>query len=142
MAKALNYYTYEDIINEDDDSVERKPVVRCMHCLDTIVSVGGKINSSYGEKRVFAYNGHNKMPTYIQAIVCHECKNKELDIANIINQIRERAEISMMEKDKTDTEIADKMKRFYNLTQVKDNSLLKKCEKFINKQTKNSSRAR
>src|SRR3990167_10656972 len=86
---ADNYISYENVTNKDDadEIMDEKVVIRCMHCLDCIVAVGKKRNSSYNERREYFLNNNNE--TYVDIILCNECKNKAVDMTKIIKQIRD-----------------------------------------------------
>ena len=146
---ADNYISYELVTNKDDvdEVMDEKAVIRCMHCLDCIVAIGKKRNSSYNERREYFLNG--TMPTYVDIILCNECKNKSVDMLKIVKQIRDGERLVLGRHKISDTEINDRLNKWYNLKvptqamkeqikrqverQEKKTEKLMKVKKFIDK---------
>ena len=128
---ADNYISYENVTNKDDadEIMDEKVVIRCMHCLDCIVAVGKKRNSSYNERREYFLNNNNE--TYVDIILCNECKNKAVDMTKIIKQIRDGERIVLARHKVSDAEINNRLNKWYNLkvpTQAMKEQIKRKVE--------------
>lgn len=134
-----DYLVYEDRKNEDG-IVERKQIIRCMHCLDTVIEVNGKANSSYNEKRIWFINGNKH--TYIQAMVCNECKDKALNVVNIVGQVQRATRTTLTENKISGKEIEAVINKYYTLTEIKDVQLLEECKNNLHKQEKKAKEIR
>ena len=100
--------------------------IYCMDCLNEVLSsrdileINGKTaviqkrNSSYNQKFINAFN--NGKPTTFNVILCNECIKKELNVGNLIQQIRLGIVESLKYNGQTPEDISKILETGYNLT--------------------------
>ncbi len=75
------------------------------------------------------------MPTYVDIILCNECKNKAVDMTKIITQIRDGERITLARHKIDDAEINNRLRKWFNL-KVPATAMREQIKKQVEKQEK------